>query len=68
MVDMFNSESYGTELPNPKHNGYFIGKQWMGVTVSMWKEDISKGYLRRTELYDDPRLPHWWLDKILKDY
>lgn len=66
LIDMFNSESYGTPL-DERRNGYFIGKQWMGVTVSMWKEDLNKGYLRRQDLYDDPRLPHWWLDRVLRD-
>ena len=39
----------------------------MGVTISMWKEDIKKGYLGKKELYDDPNLPNWWLDKVLKE-
>jgi hypothetical protein len=46
-------------------NGFYIGKQWMGVSIAMWKEDIHKGYLRRSELYEDPNLPHWWLDNVL---
>lgn len=66
LIDMFNSESYGTPV-DERRNGYFIGKQWMGVTVSMWKEDLNKGYLTRAELYDDPRLPHWWLDRVLRE-
>lgn len=66
LIDMFNSESYGTPV-DERRNGYFIGKQWLGVTVSMWKEDLNKGYLTRAELYDDPRLPHWWLDRVLRE-
>lgn len=69
LIDAYNSESYGTPTPNEmivSRNGYYIGKQWMGVSVSMWKEDIRKGYLRRQELYEDPSFPHWWLDSVLK--
>ena len=69
IIDAYNGESYGspakTELLKKK-NGYYIGKQWMGVIVSMWKEDLEKGILRRQELYDDPDLPDWWLDQVLK--
>ena len=65
LVDMFNYESYGTPITNPRRNGYFVGKQWMDVHVKMWREDIEKGYLTRQELYNDPTFPHWWLDKVL---
>lgn len=60
---MFNSESFGAPL-DQRTNGYYIGKQWMGVTVSMWKEDVDKGQFHLWELYEDPRYPHWWLDTI----
>lgn len=63
---MYNSETYGIPIQDIKKNGYYVGKQWLGVTVSMWKEDIEKGYLTRCELYNDPNLPGWWLDKVLK--
>lgn len=69
LVDAFNSDSYG--MPSKEEllknrNGFYIGKQWMGVSVSMWKEDLEKGHLSRIELYEDPNLPHWWLDVVLK--
>jgi hypothetical protein len=67
MIDMYNHEALGLPLDERK-NGYFIGKQWAGVTVAMWKEDIEKGELTVRELYEDPRLPHWWLDRVLKGY
>ena len=66
LIEMYNNESYGSSL-NKTKNGYYIGKMWMGVTISMWKEDIKKGYLGKKELYDDPNLPNWWLDKVLKE-
>lgn len=63
MIEMYNSESYGT--PVSRTNGFYVGKQWLNVNVQMWKEDISKGYLQKCELYDDPKFPHWWLDNVL---
>lgn len=61
---MFASETHG-EPVDKRTNGYYVGKQWLGVTVAMWKEDLAKGLLSRAELYADPRLPNWWLDKVL---
>lgn len=69
LIDAYNAESYGTPTPfelTVSRNGYYIGKQWMGVSVSMWNEDIGKGLLGRRELYEDPSFPHWWLDSVLK--
>ena len=65
LVEMFNYESHGTPITDPRRNGYFVGKQWMDVHIKMWREDIEKGYLTRQELYDDPTFPNWWLDKVL---
>lgn len=67
LVAMYNQESYGEPL-NEHTNGYYIGKQWMGVTVSMWKEEQRDGNLSVLELYQDPRLPWWWLDMIFVGY
>lgn len=64
LVAMFAKESKGIAL-NEKTNGYYIGKQWMGVTVSMWREDRAKGELTLHELYSDNSFPHWWLDSVL---
>lgn len=66
LIDMFNNESYGTPV-DTKKNGFYVGKQWMGVTIAMWKEDNARGHLSYNELYKDERLPHWWLDKVLKE-
>lgn len=67
---MFNSESYGlpsaTDLEGNR-NGFYRGKQWAGVSIAMWKEDIAKGQLKVWELYEDPKLPHWWLDREFGD-
>lgn len=65
LIAMFNNESYGTPIDR-KSNGFYVGKQWMGVNVSMWKEDRARGHLVLSELYSDPRFPHWWLDTVLK--
>lgn len=62
MIDLFNSESYGGQVP--ANNGYAVGKTYLNVHVKMWKEDIELGLLRAHELYDDGLFPHWWLDSI----
>jgi hypothetical protein len=65
LVDLFNSESYGS--PISRDNGFLLGKKWLNVTVAMWKEDIAQGLLFKHELYQDPKFPEWWLDSILKN-
>lgn len=63
MINMFNHESYGEPLtPN---NGFAIGKSYMNLHVTMWKEDLEKGYIFKWELYSDGRFPHEWLDSVL---
>lgn len=64
-IELFNHESYGTPISN--NNGYSVGKKWLNVHVSMWKEDIQKGLLFKRELYADKKFPHWWLDSIFKN-
>lgn len=64
LIELFNHESYGT--PISESNGYALGKKWLNVNVSMWKEDIEKGLLNKTELYADSKFPDWWLDSIFK--
>lgn len=66
MKELFFSESYGDVSCSPK-NGYYVGKKQLNLTVSMWREDIIKGYLFKCELYNDHNYPHKWLDKVLKD-
>lgn len=62
-VSLFNHESYGTVLsPN---NGFAVGKRYLNLNVTMWREDIRRGWLFKHELYEDPELPHWWLDSVL---
>ena len=68
LEDAYLFDSLG-QKPPPRElrNGYMLGKQWMGVTISMWKEDLNKGLLLRRELYEDPNYPHWWLDQVLSE-
>lgn len=61
---MYVSETFGGK-PSKK-NGYALGKSWLGVNVAMWKEDIARGHLPKSELYEDERFPHWWLDRVLR--
>jgi hypothetical protein len=65
MLELYISESYG-DVQCEDSNGYYLGKKWLSVTVSMWKEDMQKGTLFLKELYDDPEIPDWWLDKVFK--
>lgn len=65
-LEMFCCETYGGK---PKDiNGYYWGKHWMDVTITMWNEDLQKNppILLLCELYEDERFPDWWLDKVLK--
>ncbi len=45
-------------------NGYANGKKWMDVAVAQWREDLWVTIFP-WELYADPDLPDWWLDKVL---
>lgn len=63
-IEFFNHESLG--LPCSPNNGFALGKKWLNVQVTMWKEDIALGLFFKSELYDDPKYPHWWLDSIFK--
>lgn len=61
---MYLYESKGIPIKN-KYNGFYWGKKHMDVTITMWREDIQKGLLFRQELYEDERIPNWFLDKVL---
>lgn len=63
-IELFNHESYG--IPVRNNNGFAVGKKWLNVQVTMWKEDMEKGLFFKHELYSDPKFPHWWLDSIFK--
>ena len=64
LEEMYHYESMGGPSPDDR-NGYLIGKRYMDVNIAMWKEDIEKGLLFKSELYADPAYPEWFLDKIL---
>lgn len=64
LIELYNGESFGT--PVSSNNGFALGKKWLNVNVAMWKEDIEKGLFRASELYNDPKYPHWWLDQVFK--
>ena len=65
LIELYNHESYGTELS--AKNGFATGKQFLNVQVTMWREDLNAGMLFKCELYSDPAYPHWWLDSVTKD-
>lgn len=62
--NMYSYETFGrprvkySEItPNGLYNGFAIGKHWMDVTLSMWREDIQSGFLTKYEIYNDPDIP-----------
>jgi hypothetical protein len=63
LLSLYNHESYGTSL-SPK-NGFAVGKQYLNLQVTMWREDLRRGWLFKHELYEDQRFPEWWLDSVL---
>jgi hypothetical protein len=68
VLECFLYESRGVE-PQGERNGYLLGKKWMDVSLSMWREDMPRGMgVFKWELYQDPFFKdhHWWLDKVLK--
>jgi len=46
------------------NNGFALGKKMIDVALAQWKEDMYIT-LFPFELYEDPNLPDWWLDKVL---
>lgn len=59
-LEMFSHESTGT--PVHHMNGFLIGKQWLNITVSMWREGLNSGNLITEELEED--FPNWWLRSV----
>lgn len=74
MLQAYILETYGIKstdpgLFKPETNGYILGKKYMNLAVSEWKDAIHKGMLLRVELYEDPVFYeyHWWLDSIFNE-
>lgn len=79
MVEMFEYESLGKgdlsitgfNVTGKKPNGYAVGKKWLNVNVSMWREEMLKSKHRRDyltqELFNDPKYKnhHEWLIDVL---
>jgi hypothetical protein len=63
LVSLFNHESRG--LPLSPNNGFAVGKQYLNLQVTMWREDLAAGLIFKWELYEDERYPRWWLDSVL---
>lgn len=64
LQEMHDHESRGASVRS--ENGYAVGKKYLNLTVTTWKQDIASGLLFRHELYADPLFPHWWLDRVLE--
>lgn len=65
LLSLYNHESYGTALS--ERNGYAVGKRYLNLQVTAWKEMLREGTLAKFELYEDPSYPHWWLDSVLEN-
>jgi hypothetical protein len=63
LLNLYNHESHGASLS--VRNGFAVGKQYLNVQVTMWREDIRRGWIFKHELYADESFPHWWLDSVL---
>jgi len=59
-IAMYEREN-GKPLPKTdKVNGFALGKKWMEITLTVWREDIPNGLLFVQELLDDG-YPEWFL-------
>lgn len=65
IIELYNHESYGTELT--QNNGFAIGKRYLNLQVTSWKEALLEGSISKIELYEDEKYPSWWLDSVLKN-
>ncbi len=63
MHAMYLHESTGAPLPDMRTNGYALGKKWMDVTVTGWKEEIPQMGLLISELRSDG-YPDWFLNRV----
>jgi hypothetical protein len=61
---MYLHESTGAPLPDPRTNGYALGKKWMDVTVAGWKEEIPQLGLLVSELQGEDGYPDWFLERV----
>lgn len=66
---LFERETFGKGAVAVS-NGYAQGKRLVDITVAMWMEDLYPTatlppLLFPWELYEDPGLPNWWLDKVI---
>jgi hypothetical protein len=62
-LKMYKAESLGGPHKFPYHektdgkfNGYALGKHFMDLQMTMWKEDIKSGILFKHELLNDSAL------------
>ena len=62
--ELFQHETYGKQIS--LNNGYYVGKKYLNLSVTMWREDINQGLLSKKELHQDGKYPSWWLNKVLQ--
>ena len=62
LEEFYAHESTGAPMRR-LDNGYEQGKKWLDVHVATWAADLCAGLLTKSELYADPALPNWWLDR-----
>lgn len=66
---LYERETYGRGTVG-NGNGFAEGKRLVDITVAMWMEDlyptaVYPPILFPWELYEDPNLPDWWLDRVI---
>lgn len=49
LIECYNWESFGHRVKST-NNAYVVGKSWMDVNITIWKEDIANGLLLPEEL------------------
>ena len=52
LAQQYLYETFGRGNPNPKYNGYTLGKWILDVTISSMYEDHQAGLVTKAELYE----------------
>lgn len=65
--EMYDFESRGIPITTA-NNGFEVGKKYLNLTVTQWREDIALGLITKHELLSDDLFPHWWLIPILDTF
>lgn len=67
LSEMAAHESRGAPIVSDR-NGYEVGKKYLNLAVTCWKGDLGIGLITKHDLYVSGEYPHWWLDRVIRDY